>query len=226
MIRSDYFAKLFIAMNHRGKTQFVFMLFAALMILFSSCSRNQYETTPTVITGQASWYGPKFHGRTTSNHEIFDMYDMTAAHKSLPFGTYVMVTNLDNGRSVKVRINDRGPFIRGRVIDLSYAAAKVLGMVGTGVVPARIEILSDISVDADGQRFAVQVGAFVVKENAEALKSRLDKKYNNVYISQFKTPNRVYYRVRLYFDSRSDALKTAKSLQKQEFDVFIVEYNV
>jgi len=213
-------------MNHRGKTQFVFMLFAALMILFSSCSRNQYETTPTVITGQASWYGPKFHGRTTSNHEIFDMYDMTAAHKSLPFGTYVMVTNLDNGRSVKVRINDRGPFIRGRVIDLSYAAAKVLGMVGTGVVPARIEILSDISVDADGQRFAVQVGAFVVKENAEALKSRLDKKYNNVYISQFKTPNRVYYRVRLYFDSRSDALKTAKSLQKQEFDVFIVEYNV
>jgi len=211
-------------MNHRGKTQFVFMLFAVVMIFFSSCSRNQYETTPAVITGQASWYGPNFHGKTTSSQEVFDMYDMTAAHKSLPFGTYVMVTNLDNGRSVKVRINDRGPFIRGRVIDLSYAAAKVLGMVGTGVVPVRIEILSDISVDADGQRFAVQVGAFVVKENAEALKSRLDKKYNNVYISQFKTPNRVYYRVRLSFDSRSDALKTAKSLQKQGLEVFIVEY--
>jgi len=213
-------------MNHRGKTQFVFMLFAVVMIFFSSCSRNQYKTTPAVITGQASWYGPNFHGKTTSSQEVFDMYDMTAAHKSLPFGTYVMVTNLDNGRSVKVRINDRGPFIRGRVIDLSYAAAKVLGMVGTGVVPVRIEILSDISVDADGQRFAVQVGAFVVKENAEALKSRLDKKYNNVYISQFKTPNRVYYRVRLSFDSRSDALKTAKSLQKQGLEVFIVEYNV
>ncbi|HHF51964.1 MAG: septal ring lytic transglycosylase RlpA family protein [Candidatus Aminicenantes bacterium] len=211
-------------MNHRGKTQFVFMLFAVVMIFFSSCSRNQYKTTPAVITGQASWYGPHFHGKTTSSQEVFDMYDMTAAHKSLPFGTYVMVTNLDNGRSVKVRINDRGPFIRGRVIDLSYAAAKVLGMVGTGVVPVRIEILSDISVDADGQRFAVQVGAFVVKENAEALKSRLDKKYNNVYISQFKTPNRVYYRVRLSFDSRSDALKTAKSLQKQGLEVFIVEY--
>ena len=211
-------------MNHRGKTQFVFMLFAVVMIFFSSCSRNQYKTTPAVITGQASWYGPNFHGKTTSSQEVFDMYDMTAAHKSLPFGTYVMVTNLDNGRSVKVRINDRGPFIRGRVIDLSYAAAKVLGMVGTGVVPVRIEILSDISVDADGQRFAVQVGAFVVKENAEALKSRLDKKYNNVYRSQFKTPNRVYYRVRLSFDSRSDALKTAKSLQKQGLEVFIVEY--
>ncbi len=202
----------------------VFMLLVWTMIFLSSCSRNQYRTTPTVITGRASWYGPKFHGKPTSSHEIFDMYDMTAAHKTLPFGTYVMVTNLDNGRSVKVRINDRGPFIRGRVIDLSYAAAKVLGMVGTGVVPVRIEILSDISVDTDMPMFAVQVGAFVVKENAQSLKSILDKKYNNVHISQFKTPNKVYYRVRLYFDSRSAALKTAKELQELRFDVFIVEY--
>jgi len=212
-------------MNHRGKTQFVFILFAIVMIsLFSSCSRHQFKTTPAVMTGRASWYGPNFHGKTTSSQEIFDMYDMTAAHKTLPFGTHVMVTNLNNGRSVKVRINDRGPFIRGRMIDLSYAAAKVLGMVGPGVVPVRIEILSDISVDEDKQRFAVQVGAFVVKENAEALKSRLDRKYRNVYISQFTTTNRVYYRVRLSFDSKSAALETAKDLQKQSFDVFIVEY--
>jgi len=212
-------------MNHRGKTQFVFILFAIVMIsLFSSCSRHQFKTAPAVMTGRASWYGPNFHGKTTSSQEVFDMYDMTAAHKTLPFGTYVMVTNLNNGRSVKVRINDRGPFISGRVIDLSYAAAKVLGMVGPGVVPVRIEILSNISVDEDKQRFAVQVGAFVVKENAEALKSRLDKKYRNVYISQFTTTNRVYYRVRLSFDSKSAALETAKDLQKQSFDVFIVEY--
>jgi len=212
-------------MNHRGKTQFVFILFAIVMIsLFSSCSRHQFKTAPAVMTGRASWYGPNFHGKTTSSQEIFDMYDMTAAHKTLPFGTHVMVTNLNNGRSVKVRINDRGPFIRGRMIDLSYAAAKVLGMVGPGVVPVRIEILSDISVDEDKQRFAVQVGAFVVKENAEALKSRLDRKYRNVYISQFTTTNRVYYRVRLSFDSKSAALETAKDLQKQSFDVFIVEY--
>ena len=210
--------------QRRRKIQFIFMLFVAVMISLSSCSRNQLKTTPDVITGKASWYGPNFHGKTTSSQEVYDMYDMTAAHKTLPFGTYVMVTNLNNGRSVKVRINDRGPFITGRVIDLSYAAAKVLDMVGPGVVPVRIEILSDISVDEDKQRFAIQVGAFVVKENAEVLKSRLDKKYRNVYISQFKTANRVYYRVRLFFDSKSAALETAMVLQKQGFDVFIVEY--
>jgi rare lipoprotein A len=212
-------------MNQRPNPPSIFMLLAVVMISLSSCSRNQFKTTPAVMTGRASWYGPNFHGKTTSSQEIFDMYDMTAAHKTLPFGTYVMVTNLKNGRSVKVRINDRGPFIRGRVIDLSYAAAKVLGMVGPGVVPVRIEILSDMSVDEDRQEFAVQVGAFVVKKNAEALKARLDKKYRNVYISQFTTTNRVYYRVRLSFDSKSAALETAKDLQKQNFKVFIVEFH-
>ncbi len=172
----------------------------------------------------ASWYGPQFHGKTTSSKEIYDMYDMTAAHKALPFGTYVMVTNLNNGKSVRVRINDRGPFVKDRVIDLSYAAARVLDMVGPGVVPVRIEILSDISADLKNQRFAVQVGAFVVKKNAAALKSKLDKKFKNASISPFKTPNRTYYRVRLNVSSRNEALETARELKKQGFEVFIVEY--
>ena len=88
--------------------------------------------------GTASWYGRQFHGRRTANGERFDMYALTAAHRTLPFGSIVQVTDLENGRSVTVRINDRGPFKGGRIIDLSYAAAKKLGMIKRGVVPVRI----------------------------------------------------------------------------------------
>ena len=90
-------------------------------------------------TGVASWYGPGFHGRRTANGEVYDQYELTAAHRTLPLGTRVCVTNLDNGRSVEVRINDRGPFVGGRVIDLSYAAARVIGMIGPGR-PARVRV--------------------------------------------------------------------------------------
>lgn len=91
--------------------------------------------------GVASYYAHKFHGRTTSNGEIYNMYELTAAHKTLPFNTIVRVTNLDNGRSVEVRINDRGPFVKGRIIDLSLKAAESLGMIEKGTAPVKIEIL-------------------------------------------------------------------------------------
>ncbi|MFO7980492.1 MAG: septal ring lytic transglycosylase RlpA family protein [Candidatus Aminicenantes bacterium] len=211
-------------MNKRILKYYAFFMILVLVCL-SSCRQKSYRTYPNVMTGKASWYGPKFHGRTTSSKEVFDMYDMTAAHKTIPFGTYVMVTNLNNGKSVKVRINDRGPFKRGRIIDLSYAAARVLDMVGPGVVPVRIEVLSHVCKDLDEQKYALQVGAFLVKENALVLKSELDKKYQNVYISEFKTPHRIYYRVRLHFNSRREAVSTAKDLQKQGREVFIVEYH-
>jgi rare lipoprotein A len=92
-------------------------------------------------TGVASWYGGKFHGRMTANGEIYDMYDLTAAHKTLPFDTLVEVENLDNGLRVEVRINDRGPFVRGRIIDLSEVAADELGMTDDGVVPVRLSVI-------------------------------------------------------------------------------------
>ncbi len=94
-----------------------------------------------IRSGKASWYGPGFHGRYTANGEIFNQNALTAAHRSLPFGTKVRVTNVNNGRSVVVRINDRGPFAKGRVIDLSAAAAHNLGMIHHGVVPVRLEVL-------------------------------------------------------------------------------------
>jgi rare lipoprotein A len=94
------------------------------------------------ITGIASWYGPGFNGNRTATGEIYNQNAMTAAHKTLPFGTQVVVTNLNNGRSVVVRINDRGPFVRGRVIDLSAAAARMLGMMQSGIAPVRVDVLS------------------------------------------------------------------------------------
>jgi len=93
--------------------------------------------------GIASWYGRKFHGRPTASGERYDMHALTAAHPSLPFGTVVEVTNLTNGKSVRVRINDRGPFLKGRVIDLSYAAARVIDMIGPGTVPVLIRLVRD-----------------------------------------------------------------------------------
>ena len=95
-----------------------------------------------VVAGAASWYGDKFHGRRTANGERYDMHKLTAAHKTLPFGTKVRVTNRENGKSVVVRINDRGPFVGKRVIDLSRGAAAAVGMIQRGIAPVSIEIIS------------------------------------------------------------------------------------
>lgn len=92
-------------------------------------------------TGEASWYGVPYHGRRTASGEVYDMHKLTAAHPTLPMGTRVIVTHRGTGRSVEVRINDRGPFKRGRIVDLSYAAAQRLGVVGPGVIPVRLVVV-------------------------------------------------------------------------------------
>jgi len=104
-------------------------------------NRANPRQSRTFQTGYASWYGRDFQGRSTASGEIFDMHDYTAAHRSLPFGTRVRVTNEANGRSVVVRINDRGPWVEGRILDLSYAAAKALGMIESGVARVRLEVM-------------------------------------------------------------------------------------
>lgn len=123
------------------------------------------------LQGVASWYGGKFHGRLTSSGEVFDTNDLTAAHKSLPFGTIVKVTNLDNGKSVVVRINDRGPFVEGRIIDLSRAAAEALGMLGLGVAHVSLEI---VSFATDKELYAIQVGAYGLEKNADRARESLE----------------------------------------------------
>ena len=121
-------------------------LLGLLGLLASGCASKQAPNGPPDAAGrqergQASWYGHPYHGRTTASGEVYDMNDLTAAHQSLPFGTRVEVTNLSNGRSVVVRINDRGPFKKGRIIDLSRAAARKIDMIEAGVVAVRLVVL-------------------------------------------------------------------------------------
>lgn len=132
-----------------------------------------------VEEGMASWYGPGFHGKKTANGEVFNQYAMTAAHKTLPLGTRVRVTHLDNGRSVLVRINDRGPFSKDRIIDLSRAAASRLDITGKGTGRVRVQSLGGLpEVDSKGDIrgvFYIQLGAFGQKENARKLIAVLSK---------------------------------------------------
>jgi rare lipoprotein A len=153
--------------------------------------------------GNASWYGEPFHGRHASNGEIYDMYKLTAAHRTLPFETMVRVTNLNNGKSTVVRITDRGPFVDNRIIDLSLAAAREVDSVGAGVVPVRVEVLG--GVDPTAGFFTVQVGAFRDRANAERLRDRLNASYSPIFIQQYESPEGVFYRVRVGKISGEDA---------------------
>jgi rare lipoprotein A len=173
-----------------------------------------------VERGIASWYGKKFHGRTTSSGERYDMYAMTAAHKTLPLPTYVRVTNLSNGRSVVVRVNDRGPFHPNRIIDLSYAAAQKLDMLrsGTALVEVRAvggerptPVVAAAGDKADGavsgdwrdqshlrNRIYVQVGAFTSRQNADQLLNRLlQARFTSVQILNFEEQEKRLHRVRI-----------------------------
>lgn len=156
--------------------------------------------------GNASWYGVPFHGRRASNGEIYDMYKLTAAHRTLPFETMVRVTNLSNGKSTVVRITDRGPFVENRIIDLSLAAAREIESVGPGVVPVRVEVLGNVNPTAGF--FTVQVGAFRDRGNAERLRDRLSLSYSPISIQQYDSPYGMFYRVRVGKISGEDATRT------------------
>jgi rare lipoprotein A len=128
-----------------------------------------------VETGIASWYGYPYHGRRAANGEVYDMEQMTAAHRTLPFETMVRVVNLTNEQTCEVRITDRGPFIDGRIIDLSHAAAQAIGMIGPGTAQVRMEVIS-MPPPKTGA-YAVQVGAFRDKASAERMRARMAAQY-------------------------------------------------
>jgi rare lipoprotein A len=130
-------------------------------------------------TGLASWYGHPYHGRAASNGEIYDMEKLTAAHRTLPFGTLVHVTNLANNKSVDVRIIDRGPFIDGRIIDLSHAAAQAIDLIGPGVAQVRVDILAAPPITSADSSYAVQAGAFRDKDRAERLRAAMEREYGS-----------------------------------------------
>jgi rare lipoprotein A len=148
-----------------------------------------------VEEGMASWYGIPFNGHRTSNGEIYDMHELTAAHRTLPFGAVVRVTNLANGKQTEVRVNDRGPFVANRVVDLSLAAAQAIEMVGPGTAQVRLEVVS--GPDPRAGFFGVQVGAFQVQENANRFRAQLAERYPSVTTVPFDSPTGRFYRVRV-----------------------------
>ncbi len=142
-------------------------------------------------TGVAGWYGNELHGKKTAGGDVFDQHGLSAAHRTLPFGTVVRVTNFDNLKSVTVTINDRGPFIKSRIIDLSYGAAKELGFAAQGVAVVKIETLAAVQGPA---RYTVQAATYTEAENAKTLKYRLSKKFEVVSITAFETNiTRLYF---------------------------------
>jgi rare lipoprotein A len=158
-----------------------------LGLALASCGekRTARAAVPPAVIGAeigiASWYGHPYHGRPAANGEIYDMEQFTAAHRTLAFGTLVRVVNLENSKSVDVRITDRGPFVGDRVIDLSHAAARAIDMVGPGTARVRLEITQAPPASPPGF-FAVQVGAFQVRANAERLRTEMQSRYGAAHI--------------------------------------------
>jgi rare lipoprotein A len=175
--------------------------------------------------GIASWYGTEFHGRKTSSGEPYDMNAPTAAHRILPFGSVAEVTNRTNGKKTVVTINDRGPFVKDRIIDLSYRGAQELDMVGPGTAPVTITVVGidnrytqplpsgAPAYDPWSGTFAVQVGAFSTEETARALKEKLSGLYEQAYILRFEQKNKTLYRVRVGpFETLKETIKVQKQL--------------
>jgi rare lipoprotein A len=162
----------------------------ALSALIAACGKKQARIHPppppsgpapveppgTVEQGMASWYGHPYHGRPAADGEIYDMETLVAAHRTLPFQTRVRVRNLSNGKTVDVRIIDRGPFVSGRIIDLSHAAAREIGLIGPGVGQVELTILSS-PANPEPALFGVQVGAFREKANADRFLARMIEAY-------------------------------------------------
>ena len=201
---------------------------SAFLLLVAACATPQMRPRAwddlSGETGLASWYGVPYHGRRTSSGEVYDMYQVSAAHREIPLGSWVEVTNLTNARSLTVRINDRGPFIEGRIIDLSYAAASLLGVTGPGVVPVRVRLAQPPPGGPGPVRYAIQVASFTAESSAQTLKAELQRKVSGVQIVKALVGGETYYRVRVgSFASRTEAQGTAERLAALGYRVLVME---
>ena len=202
------------------------MAVAALAMLVG-CSRA-VMTGPSVPpvagreeVGMASWYGAPHHGRRTASGEVYDMHQLTAAHKTLPFGTRLLVTNRDTSQSAEVRVNDRGPFVEGRILDVSYAAARLLGAVGRGTIPVSVRILSLPARSSSGDGpYTVQIGSFTTRARAEALRDSV----NGATIAEGTVAGEPVYRVRVgAYPDRTQAAAAARDLTARGYHALVVE---
>ena len=177
--------------------------------------------------GIASWYGPGFHGKTTASGIIYDQNEFTAAHQTLPLGTRVLVTNLENASTTEVTINDRGPFAKERIIDLSHAAAQAIGIIGPGTALVRLDVVENparIRSIRSSLDYTLQLGSFTQLENARQLRDRLAESFGEVTISPVNGKETTYYRVHLgNFSSRADAEQRARQISQAGYSVIIME---
>ncbi|MBF0558246.1 MAG: septal ring lytic transglycosylase RlpA family protein [Nitrospirae bacterium] len=180
----------------------------------------------------ASWYGPDFHGKPTSSGELFDMYAYTCAHREYPFGTRLHVVNLKNSKDVECIVNDRGPFVAGRDLDLSYASAKKIDLIGSGTSTVLIEpvgrdmkYIRYVKYGTPGSVATIQIGSFSDESNAKRLKKALELRHSNVYIMHANVNGATYYRVRIgKFTARDEAAAIGKALADEGYNVLITKY--
>lgn len=196
------------------------ILVVLTVYLFSSCGViertadfSKSENARALENGVASWYGPNFHGKLTANGEVYDMNGVSAAHRTLPFGTILLVENLDNGRTVQVRINDRGPYAKDRIIDLSKAAAEQIDMIGPGTARVRLYLLEgDLEnskiTDLKVPTYTVQLGSFQDRKQAESQASKIEGSR----IEKTNVNNETFFRV--YFGTYTNPEKAQNEMQR------------
>ncbi len=206
-----------------------YSLLIAVFIL-ASCTASRYESYPKESYVVASWYGSEFHGKPTSSGEIFDMHALTCAHRKYPFGTKLRVTNIENNKTVTCTVNDRGPFVSGRDLDLSYAAAKKIDLLSTGKIKIEYtgrdaNYVKEVRYLSNTGPFTIQVGSFREHSNANRLKMALELKYSKVYIMQAEIDGDTYYRVRIgKFPTKDRAYRLAKPLADEGYGALITNY--
>ncbi|MGH9586369.1 MAG: septal ring lytic transglycosylase RlpA family protein [Acidobacteriaceae bacterium] len=172
--------------------------------------------------GVASWYGPPYNNRRSANGKIYDQNAVTAAHRTLPLGTLIRVTNLGNGRSATMRITDRGPFVPGRILDLSLGAAKELGMWRAGTAKVRIDAYGSPKPIYQGGRWCVQIGAFEHARTAKKLEKRLARKYEAASVIEFKGPTGSWVRIRPENGDKGRAIQIVRNIRIEEGAAFLV----
>jgi rare lipoprotein A len=172
--------------------------------------------------GVASWYGPPYHNRQGANGKIFDQNAMTAAHRTLPMGSLIMVTNEKTGQSAIMRVTDRGPFVQGRLLDLSMASAKATGVYRAGLANVRIDVYQTPRPMEAGGRWCVQIGAFEHEHKAEKLRDQLEREYESANVIDFEGPTGYWVRIRPQGDNREQAETIARRLKPIEGDAYLV----
>jgi rare lipoprotein A len=173
-------------------------------------------------TGTASWYGPPYNKRRGANGQIYDQDAMTAAHRTLPLNSLIRVTNVRTGQQAVLHVTDRGPFVPGRVLDLSLASAKALGVYQPGLATVRIDVFAVPAPIESGGRWCVQIGAFKDGDEAEKLRTHLSKKYQTANVIEFTGPTGHWVRIRPFRDDKGRAVEIAHELKPSEGEAYLV----